>query len=101
MYGGQMRILVAMMKHETNTLSPIPTSLDRFFEWGGHLFWKSALAHKPWPGAQDHNAPPRLSHGLAICHAIWDPAIFKACLVDAPIPAASHTQTCRREVPDF
>lgn len=37
MYGGQMRILVAMMKHETNTFSPIPTSLDRFFEWGGHL----------------------------------------------------------------
>ena len=32
-----MRILVAMMKHETNTFSPIPTSLDRFFEWGGHL----------------------------------------------------------------
>jgi len=26
-----------MMKHETNTFSPIPTSLDRFFEWGGHL----------------------------------------------------------------
>ena len=32
-----MRLLVAMMKHETNTFSPIPTSLDRFFEWGGHL----------------------------------------------------------------
>ena len=32
-----MRILVAMMKHETNTFSPIPTTLDRFFEWGGHL----------------------------------------------------------------
>ena len=32
-----MRILVAMMKHETNTFSPIPTPLDRFFEWGGHL----------------------------------------------------------------
>ena len=30
-----MRILVAMMKHETNTFSPIPTTLDRFFEWGG------------------------------------------------------------------
>ena len=37
MYGGQMRILVAMMKHETNTFSPIPTSLDRIIEWGGHL----------------------------------------------------------------
>ena len=32
-----MRILVAMMKHETNTFSPIPTPLDRFFEWGGYL----------------------------------------------------------------
>ncbi len=29
-----MRFLVAMMKHETNTFSPIPTDLQRFRNWG-------------------------------------------------------------------
>ena len=29
-----MRFLVAMMKHETNTFSPIPTDLQRFRDWG-------------------------------------------------------------------
>jgi microcystin degradation protein MlrC len=28
-----MRLLLAMMKHETNTFSPIPTGLDRFRDW--------------------------------------------------------------------
>jgi microcystin degradation protein MlrC len=31
-----MRFLVAMMKHETNTFSPIPTDLQRFRDWGLH-----------------------------------------------------------------
>ena len=31
-----MRFLVAMMKHETNTFSPIPTDLQRFRDWGMH-----------------------------------------------------------------
>ena len=31
-----MRFLVAMMKHETNTFSPIPTDLKRFRDWGLH-----------------------------------------------------------------
>src|SRR6185295_1006775 len=34
--GVSMRILVAMMKHETNTFSPIPTDLQRFRDWGMH-----------------------------------------------------------------
>jgi microcystin degradation protein MlrC len=29
-----MRFLIAMMKHETNTFSPIPTNLQRFRDWG-------------------------------------------------------------------
>lgn len=29
-----MRFLIAMMKHETNTFSPIPTDLKRFRDWG-------------------------------------------------------------------
>ena len=29
-----MRFLIAMMKHETNTFSPIPTDLQRFRAWG-------------------------------------------------------------------
>ncbi len=32
-----MRFVVAMMKHETNTFSPIPTPWARFEEWGAHF----------------------------------------------------------------
>ena len=38
-----MRFLVAMMKHETNTFSPIPTDLQRFRDWGLHE--GEAVAH--------------------------------------------------------
>ncbi len=31
-----MRLLLAMMKHETNTFSPVPTDLRRFRDWGLH-----------------------------------------------------------------
>lgn len=31
-----MRLLIAMMKHETNTFSPVPTRWERFAEWGLH-----------------------------------------------------------------
>ncbi len=31
-----MRLLIAMMKHETNTFSPVPTDWRRFEEWGLH-----------------------------------------------------------------
>lgn len=31
-----MRLLLAMMKHETNTFSPVPTPLQRFKDWGLH-----------------------------------------------------------------
>jgi microcystin degradation protein MlrC len=31
-----MRLLLAMMKHETDTFSPIPTDLQRFRDWGLH-----------------------------------------------------------------
>ena len=29
-----MRVLVAMLKHETNTFSPVRTDLQRFRDWG-------------------------------------------------------------------
>ncbi len=29
-----MRLLLAMLKHETNTFSPVPTDLARFEAWG-------------------------------------------------------------------
>ncbi len=32
-----MRLVVAMMKHETNTFSPVRTDWQRFVEWGAHL----------------------------------------------------------------
>ena len=32
-----MKIVIAMMKHETNTFSPIPTNLKRFENWGIHF----------------------------------------------------------------
>ncbi len=31
-----MRVVMAMMKHETNTFSPIPTPWSRFEEWGAY-----------------------------------------------------------------
>lgn len=41
-----MRVLVAMMKHETNTFSPIVTDLDRFMAWGGHVGEAAYKAYK-------------------------------------------------------
>ena len=32
-----MRLLIAMMKHETNTFSPIRTDWQRFVDWGAYL----------------------------------------------------------------
>src|SRR5262245_19124495 len=32
-----MRIVIAMLKHETNTFSPVPTPFERFVEWGAHF----------------------------------------------------------------
>ncbi len=31
-----MRLLIAMLKHETNTFSPVPTYRRRFEDWGLH-----------------------------------------------------------------
>ncbi len=41
-----MRLLVAMMKHETNTFSPVVTDLDRFMAWGGYLGEEAYKAYK-------------------------------------------------------
>ncbi len=39
-----MRLLIAMMKHETNTFSPVPTPLARFGHGPGPLFGEAAVS---------------------------------------------------------
>jgi microcystin degradation protein MlrC len=39
-----MRLLIAMMKHETNTFSPVPTPLQRFGHGPGPLYGEAAVA---------------------------------------------------------
>jgi microcystin degradation protein MlrC len=39
-----MRLLIAMMKHETNTFSPVPTPLQRFGYGPGPLYGEAAIA---------------------------------------------------------
>jgi len=39
-----MRLLIAMMKHETNTFSPVPTPLERFGHGPGPLYGDAAIA---------------------------------------------------------
>src|SRR5438105_13677168 len=43
-----MRLLIAMMKHETNTFSPVPTPLARFRHRPGPLY--GAAAGEPYRG---------------------------------------------------
>ena len=38
-----MRLLIAMMKHETNTFSPVPTPLARFGNGPGPLYGEAAV----------------------------------------------------------
>ncbi|MBV9829081.1 MAG: M81 family metallopeptidase, partial [Alphaproteobacteria bacterium] len=38
-----MRLLIAMMKHETNTFSPVPTPLSRFGNAPGPLYGEAAI----------------------------------------------------------
>src|SRR5437667_11962422 len=38
-----MRLLIAMMKHETNTFSPVPTPLTRFGHGPGPLYGEAAV----------------------------------------------------------
>lgn len=41
-----MRVLIAMMKHETNTFSPVVTDLQRFEDWGLHFGDDAARAYR-------------------------------------------------------
>src|SRR5213079_2244613 len=43
MRSAQMRLLIAMMKHETNTFSPVPTPLARFGHGPGPLYGEAAV----------------------------------------------------------
>src|SRR6266851_626421 len=40
---GHMRLLIAMMNHETNTFSPVPTPLARFGHGPGPLYGEAAV----------------------------------------------------------
>ena len=42
-----MRLLIAMMKHETNTFSPVPTPLERFRPLYGEAAVRDALGRRP------------------------------------------------------
>ena len=42
-----MRIVMAMMKHETNTFSPVPTPWERFEEWSLCLGEEVIRAYEP------------------------------------------------------
>ena len=50
-----MRLVIAMMKHETNTFSPVPTPFERFEEWGAQ-FGEAARA------AYEHTAMPMAAY---------------------------------------
>ena len=41
-----MRVVIAQMKHETNTFSPVPTAWARFEEWGAHFGEQAMLAYE-------------------------------------------------------
>jgi len=50
-----MRLVIAMMKHETNTFSPVPTPFERFEDWGAQ-FGEAARA------AYEHTAMPMAAY---------------------------------------
>ncbi len=50
-----MRLVIAMMKHETNTFSPVPTPFSRFEEWGAQF---GEAARK----AYEHTAMPMAAY---------------------------------------
>lgn len=41
-----MRVVIAQMKHETNTFSPVPTPWARFEEWGAYFGEQAMLAYE-------------------------------------------------------
>ena len=42
-----MRVVMAMMKHETNTFSPVPTPWSRFEEWSACFGEEVIRAYEP------------------------------------------------------
>jgi microcystin degradation protein MlrC len=48
-----MRLVIAMMKHETNTFSPVPTDLERF---GGRGLHRGAAVAAAWAGTNTPTA---------------------------------------------
>ncbi len=56
-----MRLLIAMMKHETNTFSPVPTPLARFGNGPGPLYGEAAIrpTAAPAPGSAPISISPQ------------------------------------------
>ena len=82
-----MRFLVAMMKHETNTFSPIPTDLQRFRNWG---LYEGEAVSRAYRGT---------NHPLA---AFLDIAAEAGAEVVTPIAAeAMPSGPVRRETYDY
>ena len=51
-----MRVLIAMMSHETNTFSPVPTKIDRFMRNGTTLL----ISQDPVQAGREDRPPPRV-----------------------------------------
>jgi hypothetical protein len=47
----EMRLLLAMFKHETNTFSPVPTPFERFFDFGEAVGGEEAISMYRGTGA--------------------------------------------------
>ena len=60
-----MRVLIAMMSHETNTFSPVPTKIDRFMRNGTTLLAGDAAHMTPQFIGQGMNAGVRDAYNLA------------------------------------
>ena len=66
-----MRLLIAMMKHETNTFSPVPTPLERFGNGPGRSTARrpSVLTAAPGPGWGPISISPRASAQKSYCRS--------------------------------
>jgi len=84
-----MRILAAMMKHETNSFSPVPTDLARFESWG---LYRDAAALAAYRGTA---MPVSAYFDLAEARGadIVCPVIAEA-MPSGPVEEATYEQLC-------
>jgi microcystin degradation protein MlrC len=82
-----MRLVIAMMKHETNTFSPVPTPFQRFEDWGAQ-FGEAACA------AYEHTAMPMAAYiKLARQHGAEFVTPFAGeAMPSGPVSAAAYAR---------